>query len=77
MTPHSSSSVGIKQDSACADRTVDKASCQEKVISIVNSEDKQQITVVLAAILTGEYPPPQVIYTGKTLHSHPKVSFPQ
>ena len=50
---------------------------KEKVIPIANSDDKRQITAVLAATLTGEYLPPQVIYTGKTLRCHPKVTFPQ
>ena len=49
----------------------------EKVIPIAHSDDKQQITAVLAATLTGEYLPPQIIYKGKTPRCHPKVSFPQ
>ena len=49
----------------------------DKVIPIANVDDKRQITAVLAATLTGEYLPPQVIYKGKTMRSHPKVSFPQ
>ena len=49
----------------------------DKVIPIANADDKRQITAVLAATLTSEYLPPQVIYKGKTMHSHPKMSFPQ
>ena len=50
---------------------------KEKVILITNSDDKRQITAVLAATLTGEYLPPQVIYKENTMRYHPKVSFPQ
>ena len=49
---------------------------KEKVIPIAKSDDKRQITAVLAVTMTGEYLFPQVIYQGKTLHCHPKVSFP-
>ena len=50
---------------------------KEKVISIANSDDKRQMTAVLAATLTGEYLPPQVIYKGKTERCHPKVAVPE
>ena len=50
---------------------------KEKIIPIASSEDKRQITVVLAITMTREYLPPQLIYQGKTLHCHPKVSFPK
>ena len=50
---------------------------KEKIISIASSDDKRQITAVLAITLTGEYLPPQLIYQGKTLRCHPKVSFPE
>ena len=46
----------------------------EKVVPIINSDDKRQITAVLAASMTGEYLPPQLIYTGKTKRCHPHVS---
>lgn len=49
---------------------------KEKVIPIANSDDKRQITAVLAATLTGKYLPPQVIYKGKTPRCHPKVPVP-
>lgn len=41
----------------------------EKLISTANSDDKQQITAVFAATMTGEYVPPpfRSIYKGKTV----------
>ena len=50
---------------------------KDRVIAIASSGDKRQITAVLGVTLTGEYLPPQLIYQGKTLRCHPKVSFPQ
>ena len=47
-----------------------------KVVPIANSDDKRQVTAVLAAMLTGEFLPPQIIYEGKTEQCHPKVSVP-
>ena len=55
--------------------TINRA--KEKVILIANSDDKRQITAVLAATMTGEYLPPQMIYKGKTERCHPKVAFPE
>ena len=49
----------------------------EKVIPIASSDDKRQITAVLAASLIGEYLPPQLIYYGKTERCHPKVPAPE
>ena len=37
---------------------------KEKIVPIANSDDKRQITAVLAVMLTGEYLPPQLIYQG-------------
>ena len=48
----------------------------EKIIPIANSDDKRQVTAVFAATLTGEFLPPQVIYQGKTVRCHPKVTVP-
>ena len=48
-----------------------------KIIPVANSDDKRQITAVLAITLTGEYLPPQVIYQGKTSRYHLKVAFPE
>lgn len=45
----------------------------EKIIPIVHSDNKRQVTAVLAATLTGESMPPQIIYQGKTVRCHPKV----
>ena len=50
---------------------------KEKIIPIASSDDKRQITAVLAITQTGEYLPPQLIYQGTTLRWHPKVSFPE
>ncbi len=49
----------------------------EKVVPITISDDKRQITAVLAATMVGEYLPPQLIYTGKTSRRHPKVTAPK
>ena len=49
----------------------------EKLIPIANSDDKRQITAVLAASMTGEYLPPQLIYQGKTNRCHPQVPIPE
>ena len=48
----------------------------DKVVPITNSDDKRQITAVLAASMAGEYLPPQLIYTGKTERCHPCISAP-
>ena len=50
----------------------------EKMIPIAKSDDKRQITAVLAASMTGEYLAPQLIFKGKTERCHPQsVSFPK
>ena len=49
----------------------------EKVIPIANSDDKRQITAVLAASMTGDCLAPQLIFGGKTERCHPRVSFPE
>ena len=50
----------------------------EKIITVKNSDEKRQVTAVLAASLIGEFLPPQIIYIykGKTERSHPKVAVP-
>ena len=50
---------------------------KEKAIPIASSDDKRQITAVLATTLTGEYLAPQFIFKGTTTRCHPKVSVPQ
>ena len=50
---------------------------KEKIIPIANSDDKRQITAVLAITLTGDFLPPQMIYQGKMPRCHPKVAFPE
>ena len=49
----------------------------EKVVPITNSDDKCQITAVLAVTITGEYLPPQLIYQGKTKRCHPAGEVPE
>ena len=49
----------------------------EKIIPINNSDDKRQITAVLAASMAGEYLAPQLLFQGKTERCHPKVDFPK
>ena len=46
-----------------------------KIVPIAHSDDKRQITAVLAANAKGEYLPPQLIYKGKTTRCHPDVEF--
>ena len=48
-----------------------------KKVVIANSDDKRQITAVLAATMTGEYLPVQLIYKGTTSRCHPKIAFPE
>ena len=46
-------------------------------VEIVGMGDKRQITAVFGASLSGDFLPPQLIYTGKTPACHPKsVTFP-
>ena len=54
--------------------TMNKAGA--KIIPIASSDDKRQITGILAATLTGEFLPPQVLYEGKTERCHPKLQVP-
>ena len=49
----------------------------EKIVPIVGSDDKRQITAVLAATLTGKYLQPQLLYQGKTHRCHPTIEFPK
>ena len=48
----------------------------EKVIPITNSDDKRQVTAVIAATLKGDFLSPQIVYKGKTDRFHPKASVP-
>ena len=54
--------------------TMAKEGC--KKISIAGADDKRQITVVLAATMSGKLLPPQLVYQGKTKGCLPSVSFP-
>lgn len=47
-----------------------------KIIPITNSDDKRQITAVLAVTMTGEYLPAQLLFQGKTVRCHPKIEAP-
>ena len=49
---------------------------EAKVVPIAHSDDKQQITAVLAVNAIGENLPPQLIYKGKMTRCHPDVTFP-
>ena len=49
----------------------------EKVVPITNSDDKCQITAVLAVTMSGEYLSPQLIYKGKTERCHPAGEVPE
>ena len=48
-----------------------------KVVPIANTDDKRQLTAVLAVTTSGEYLKPQLLYKGKTEKCHPTVSFPK
>ena len=49
----------------------------EKVrVPIIAADDKCQITVVFAGMLTGSFLPSQLIYKGTTKHCLPTVKFP-
>ena len=49
---------------------------KDKVISIAHSDNKHQIAAV-AASMSGECIPIQLLYQGKTVLCHPIVSFPE
>ena len=51
---------------------------QKKVVknSIAGADYKRQITVVLAATMSGKLLPPQLVYQGKTKGCLPSVFFP-
>jgi len=46
------------------------------IVPIAHSDDKQQLTAVLATTAAGDYLPPQLLYQGKTSKCHPQVGFP-
>ena len=43
---------------------------------VVGKEDKREITVLLSVTASGHLLPPQVIYQGKTVGCHAKITFP-
>ena len=47
----------------------------EKVVPIVGSDDKREITAVLAATSSGKHLPPQLLYKGMTKRCHSVVAF--
>lgn len=48
-----------------------------KIVPIANSDDKRQITAVLATTMTGEYLSPQLLFKGKTPRCRPTMAVPQ
>ena len=48
----------------------------EKIVPIAACDDKQEITAVLAATVTGKSLKPQLLYKGTTKGCHPTVEFP-
>ena len=46
-----------------------------KIVPIAHSDDKRQLTAVLAITAAGDYLPPQLLYQRKTPKCHPQVSF--
>ena len=48
----------------------------EKIVPIAACNDKQEITAVLAATVTGKYLKPQLLCKGTTKSCHPTVEFP-
>ena len=46
------------------------------IVPIAHSDDKRQLTAVLAITAAGDYLPPQLLYQGKTPKYHPQVGFP-
>ena len=52
---------------------MDKKGAQ--TVPISHSDDKRQLTAVLAVTAAGDYLPPQLLYQGKTLRCHPQVAF--
>ena len=46
-------------------------------VEIVGLGDKRQVTATFAASLDGKFLPMQILYQGKTAHSHPKYAFPE
>ena len=55
---------------------MDYESLRDKIVPVVGSDDKREITAVLAATATGKYLPPQLLYKGTTNRCHPVVTFP-
>ena len=47
------------------------------MISIAHSDNKRQVTAVVATSMSGECIPIQLLYQGKTVRCHPKGSFPE
>ena len=48
-----------------------------KNIIVTGVDDKRQITLVMAATMTGCFLHPQILYEGKTTRCHPSVKFPE
>lgn len=48
----------------------------DKIFPVVGSDDKREITTILAATATGKYLPPQLLFKGTTSRCHPVTAFP-
>ena len=55
---------------------MDNGERRAKRVEIVAADDQRQITAVLAGSLTGDFPPPQLIYKGSTEQCLPTTEFP-
>lgn len=49
---------------------------RSKEVSVVGKDDKREVTPLLVVSVSGDLPPRQVIYAGKTNACHPNVNFP-
>ena len=47
-----------------------------QIVPIAHSNDKRQLTAVLAITTSGDYLSPQLLYQGKTPKCHPQILFP-
>lgn len=50
---------------------------RSKQVKVLGSDDKRQITALLASTLSGKLLPLELIYQGLTDKCHPKVNFPK
>ena len=55
--------------------TMDQEGSQQ--VPVVGKKDKRKITGLLAVTASATLLPPQLIYQGKTVGCHPRITFPQ